>query len=123
MEAAFPGAMSVFAGGGIMQSFLADEEDKVGNTINFIASGIIPDFKESPQCSHCGECTKYCPANLKVNRIADLADQGREAETAKYNVYECIQCGSCSYSCLAGRSLAAKVKAAKDTVNMKLTVG
>lgn len=118
MEAAYPGVMSVFAGGGIMQSYLTDEEDTVGKTVNFIATGMIPKFKESPQCSHCGECIKYCPAGLKVNRIVDLADQGKVHETEKYHVTECIQCGCCSYSCLAGRNLAASVKVAKEAVKI-----
>lgn len=116
MESAYPGVISVFAGGGIMQSYLTEENDTVGKTVNFIATGTFPNYKESPQCSHCGECWKYCPAGLKVNLIADLVDQGKETETEKYHVSECIQCGSCSYSCLAGRNLAARVKTAKDSI-------
>lgn len=116
MEAVYPGAVNIFAGGGIMQAYLAEEDAVVDRTVNFIATGSLPDFKESPQCSRCGMCSRNCPKGLKVNTIAELVEQGKLSETAKYRVSECISCGSCSYSCLAGRNLAAKVKQAKDAV-------
>lgn len=115
MEAVYPGVISVFAGGGLMQSHLADEDEVVGKNVNFIATSLFPKYKESPQCSKCGNCSSNCPAGLKVNLIADLVDSGKAGETDKYHVRECISCGSCSYSCLAGRNLSAKVKIAKET--------
>jgi Na+-translocating ferredoxin:NAD+ oxidoreductase RnfC subunit len=51
-----------------------------------------------------------------VNRIANLVDQGKLKEAATLNAKQCIGCASCSYSCLAGRNLAAKVKLAKDYI-------
>lgn len=116
MNAVYPGRKRVFAGGGIMQSHIASEEDVVDKNTNFIAAAALPKFKESPQCSRCGNCISHCPSGLAVNKIADLVDQGRLQETVKYNPMECINCGSCSYSCLAGRNLAVKIKAAKDVV-------
>lgn len=113
MEAAYPGRKQIFAGGGIMQSHSATEEDVVDKDINFIAASVFPRFKESPQCSKCGNCVAHCPAGLKVNTIVDLVDQGRIKDALRYNPEECISCGSCSYSCLAGRNLAEKVKKAK----------
>ncbi len=113
MDAVHPGVMNVFAGGGIMQAYLAEEESIVDNKVNFIATGAFPTYKESPQCSKCGICSKNCPAGLQVNIIADLVDQGKVSKTAQYSVNECIGCGSCSYSCLAGRNLASRVEEAK----------
>lgn len=114
MDAVYPGAKSIYAGGGIMQAHQAEDNDYIDKTVNFIATGPFPDYKESPQCSSCGMCMQSCPCGLKVNVIADLVDKGKLKETAAYNVKECISCGSCSYSCLAGRNLAAKVKRAKE---------
>lgn len=115
MEAVYPGVINVFAGGGLMQSYLADEDEVVGKNVNFIATSLFPKYKESPQCSKCGNCSSSCPVGLKVNLIADLVDTGKVNETEKYHVRECISCGSCSYSCLAGRNLASRVKIAKET--------
>jgi electron transport complex protein RnfC len=94
MEAVYPGAFNIFAGGGIMQSKVAEEDSCVDRNINFIATGSFPNYKESPQCSGCAVCTLNCPAGLKVNRIADLVEQGKPKEAAKYHAEECISCGS-----------------------------
>jgi Na+-translocating ferredoxin:NAD+ oxidoreductase RnfC subunit len=53
---------------------------------------------------------------LKVNVIADLVEQGKLGGMEKFHVTECIGCGCCSYSCLAGRDLASKVKIAKEAM-------
>ena len=116
IEAVYPGSVNAFVGGGMMQSYLADEDSIVDRTVNFIATGDYPKYKESPQCSRCGSCSKYCPGGLKVNLIADLVDMGKAWETKKYNVSDCIGCGSCSYLCPAGRNLAARIKTAKNAV-------
>ncbi|MDD3172401.1 MAG: RnfABCDGE type electron transport complex subunit D [Herbinix sp.] len=113
MTAVYPQELGFFAGGGLMQAHSAAEDAVLDPSINFIATGAFPKYKESPQCSQCGNCISNCPAGLMVNRIADLVDQGKLQDTLKYNPNECISCGSCSYFCLAGRNLAAKVKAAK----------
>ena len=116
LEVVYPGNVSVFAGGGLMQAYVADEDAVTDETVNFIAAANHPKYKESPQCSHCGECSDHCPGGLKVYRVAELIDQGATAALEKYHVQDCIQCGSCSYLCPAGRNLAAKVKKARDFV-------
>ena len=116
IDAVYPSAVNIFAGGGMMQAYPVDEEAEVDQSVNFIAIGEFPNFKESPQCSKCGSCSRSCPSGLKVNLIADLVDLGKPEEAEKYYVSECINCGSCSYSCPAGRNLAARVKVAKNAV-------
>lgn len=114
MEDVYPGVINVFAGGGLMQAYIADEDAVIDKTVNYIATGAFPRYKESPQCSKCGICSIYCPAGLKVNRIADLVDKGNTSSAKRYHVNKCIGCGICSYSCLAGRNLAYLVKTAKE---------
>jgi len=114
MDAVYPGVINIFAGGGMMQAHLTEEDDIVDNQVNFLATGIFSTYKESPQCSKCGACSRSCPIGLKVNLIADLVDQGKLRDTTKFHPDECIGCASCSYSCLAGRNLAVRVKMAKD---------
>ena len=116
IQAVYPDAVNIFAGGGIMQAYLAKEEAIIDPSVNFIAIGNYPNYKESPQCSKCGNCIKSCPNGLKVNLIADLVDLGKPEETEKYYVSECIGCGSCGYSCPAGRNLTARVNAAKNAI-------
>lgn len=116
LEAAYPGTVNAFAGGGLMQAYMAEEEAVVDRNVNLIAAAQFPRYKESPQCSGCGACAENCPAGLRVNHIADLVDSGRVKEAAGYHPEACINCGSCSYTCLAGRNLALRVKEAKAAV-------
>jgi ferredoxin len=121
MDAVYPGTVNIYAGGGCMQVSLAEEDALVDRSVNFIATGRMPKYKESPQCSKCGLCIKNCPCGLKVRKIADLVDKGKVPEAVKYKAEECISCGSCSYSCPAGHNLASRVKKAKEAekVNKK----
>lgn len=116
LEAVYPGAMNAYVGGGLMQAHLAEEGAVIDRGINFIASARLPKYKESPQCSGCGICSRNCPAGLSVKRIADLVDQGKAEAALSYHPELCISCGSCSYSCLAGRNLALRVKEAKSLI-------
>ncbi|MDF2537282.1 MAG: 4Fe-4S dicluster protein [Herbinix sp.] len=119
MDAVFPDSVNVFAGGGVMQAYLAEEDAVVDKRVNFIATSVYPNYKESPQCSKCAVCSSNCPVCLKVYMIVDLVDRGLSYKTGKYHADECIGCGSCSYSCMAGRDLAAKVFTAKSELKKK----
>lgn len=114
MEKVYPGEVNIFAGGGVMQAYRAEDASVVDRSTNFIAAGTYPRYKESPQCSHCESCRRHCPVGLKVDAIAELVERGKALETQIYHVSDCIGCGSCSYSCPGGRNLAARVKQAKD---------
>ena len=109
-----------FCGGGAMQSHLAEEGEVVGELTNFIAMADFPRYKESPFCSHCGLCVEHCPAELSVNKIAELVSAGHIEATLKYHPERCMKCGSCSYVCLAGRNLSAKVGEAADYGKSKI---
>ncbi|MBB2184413.1 RnfABCDGE type electron transport complex subunit D [Lachnospiraceae bacterium MD1] len=116
MDAVYPGVLNLFAGGGIMQAYTAEDTAIIDKNVNFIATGAYPQYKESPQCSKCERCVVNCPAGLKVNKIVQLVDAGKIKETVKYSVSDCIGCGSCSFSCLAGRNLSARVAIAKEAL-------
>ena len=101
----------------MMQSRMAEEGDKVEKSVNFIAVARMPVYKESPLCSKCGLCMSVCPFGLEAGRISDLADVGRLMDTVKYRPGECMSCGSCSYVCMAGRNLSARVGEVKEFLN------
>lgn len=113
LDRTYPGSNLAFAGGGIMQSHMAEDDEVIDRSTNYIASAIIPKYKESPQCSHCGICRSSCPAGLDAGRIAELVDAGRISETSVLMPDRCLGCGSCSYVCLAGRDLCSRVKVAR----------
>lgn len=98
-----------FIGGGIMQAHQALDEEVVGKTINFIAVGLLPKYKESVQCINCGLCRLRCPMGLNVKKIADLLDDGKMLEAQTHNTDRCISCGICSCVCPAGKNLSGRI--------------
>jgi Na+-translocating ferredoxin:NAD+ oxidoreductase RnfC subunit len=100
----------VFAGGGLMQAWHADASDRVDAAVNFVGSGRMPRFKESPQCSRCGRCGQVCPAQLPVADLVRLAAENRSEEVAALHPERCLSCGSCSLVCLAGMDLAGHMR-------------
>ena len=113
LEKVYPGNNLAFKGGGIMQSHMAEDEEVADRSTNYIAASEMPNYKESPQCSRCGLCSTSCPAGLEAGKIAELVDEDRISETLVLAPERCLGCGSCSYVCLAGRNLAARVTEAK----------
>lgn len=109
----YPGASVIFTGGGMMQGTIADDDAVVTPEVNFIATGDIPKYKESVQCSRCGECLASCPAGINVRKIADLTDAGKIKEAAVFHPDRCIRCGICSFVCPAGRKLSQRVAKAR----------
>lgn len=99
----------IFVGGGIMQVRPAEASEVLGKTTSFIAAGILPRYKESPQCINCGLCRLCCPMGLNVRRIAGLVDEGKLLEAQAYNRDRCLSCGICSYICPAGRNLSGRM--------------
>lgn len=116
IESIYPGSFPVFTGGGIMQSHIAEDDEPVGKNTNFITVSSMPRYKESPFCSNCDACRINCPKGLAVNRIAQLTELGKFDETKQYQPEKCIRCGLCSYVCLAGKNLSARVAEAKEKV-------
>ena len=53
------------------------------------------------------------PMSLMPIQINGLVVKGNWADTAKYHVMDCIECGCCSYSCPASRNLVQSFRYAK----------
>lgn len=117
LETVYPGRQPVFTGGGVMQARMAEESDVIEKNTNFIAISNMPRYKESPLCSNCNSCVDNCPQGLLVHRIASLVDEKKYDEASKFEPDKCINCGICSYVCLGGRNLSARVGEAKARRN------
>jgi len=60
-----------------------------------VPSGDIP-------CVNCGECIRACPADIPVNMLVRLLENGLyEEAVSEYDLLSCIECGLCSYVCIA----------------------
>jgi len=58
-------------------------------------------YSDTP-CFNCGECVRACPANLPVNMLVRVLENGLYEEAAQeYDLLSCIECGLCAYVCVA----------------------
>ena len=72
--------------------------------------------KEESACLNCQRCHSACPFGLMPSIFAD-AYAAKDVDTLnRFKVMQCMECGSCSYTCPARRPLALTNKLAKMMV-------
>jgi electron transport complex protein RnfC len=53
-------------------------------------------------CVNCGECVRVCPANMPVNMLIRVLENGMYEEAVRtYDLLSCVECGLCSFVCIA----------------------
>ena len=67
-------------------------------------------------CIRCAKCVSACPMGLEPFLLARLADRHMWDELEANRVYDCIECGSCSFTCPAYRPLLDDIRYGKATV-------
>lgn len=70
---------------------------------------------ENP-CINCGACVLYCPAHLVPNKISRYAEFQNYDECKKLDVEACMDCGMCSFMCLARRPMLQYMREAKKHI-------
>lgn len=81
--------------------------------------GYNAELRETTPCVRCGRCVEVCPMGLEPYLLARLAELGRVDELKAHHVMDCLECGCCSYSCIAGRRLVDWIKVGKALVRKK----
>lgn len=68
---------------------------------------------EQTACIRCGRCIEVCPQGLQPFAITGYVRRGEYQEAKKIHVLDCMECGSCSYTCPARIPLTDYCKLAK----------
>ncbi len=84
--------------------FLSEEETEVS--------------EESP-CIKCSKCVDVCPVNLIPTDIARAVKKQKKSFLEGLNVFDCIECGACSFACPARVPLVQYIKLAKIELKKK----
>ncbi len=85
-------------------------------------SGILlieeKDAKRKPTraCIRCAKCVAVCPMGLEPYLLMPLAEQQMFDRAEQERVTDCIECGSCSYTCPSARPLLDYIRLGKTTV-------
>lgn len=70
----------------------------------------------SEPCIRCGKCVTACALNLEPYLLMTLSEKGLFERAGKERITDCMECGSCSYICPAGRPLLDYIRLGKSTV-------
>ncbi len=72
-------------------------------------------MKPSP-CIRCAKCVSACPMGLEPYLLSKVTAIGDYETAEERHIYDCIECGCCSYSCPAHRPLLDYIRQGKSKV-------
>ncbi len=72
-------------------------------------------FKTQP-CIRCAKCVTVCPMGLEPYLLMALSERNLFDRLESDHVMDCIECGSCSYTCPASRPLLDFIRLGKSNV-------
>lgn len=95
----------------------SDESVTMKNTGSLLCFGKeIAEVKGETGCINCGRCMNACPFGLVPVIYAEAYARKDVERLQKFNVMQCMECGSCSFICPARRPLSFTNKLAKGLV-------
>lgn len=107
--------VKIVSGGPMMGRCLASTEGgttKNMNGILFLDQEEVKITEEQP-CIRCGRCSDSCPIGLQPYLIARLSELAMIDEAISEGIMNCMECGCCSYNCIASRRLVDRIKTGK----------
>lgn len=116
------GTVKIVNCGTMMGRSIADIQ---GSMTKGMSGLLMLDASEAPlhevtPCVRCAKCVEVCPMGLEPYLLARLAELSRADELKLLNVMDCMECGCCSYGCMAHRHLVDWIKVGKSLVrNLK----
>ena len=72
--------------------------------------------KPMKNCIRCTKCVSVCPMGLEPFLLMNQSERNMWPEMEKERVMDCIECGSCSYTCPSNRPLLDYIRYGKTTV-------
>lgn len=67
-------------------------------------------------CIRCAKCVSACALNLEPFLLMTLSEKGMFEKAESERITDCMECGSCSYTCPASRPLLDFIRLGKTTV-------
>lgn len=102
---------------GISQKTLEVPIIKGTSGVLFLSSSVDVDFK---QCIRCGKCVSVCPMKLMPNFLSLYIENKNWEKVKEFSIFDCIECGCCSYICVSKRPIVGQIKYAKSLLSEML---
>jgi len=77
------------------------------------------EYRREYACIRCSSCLDACPVFLNPSLLGQYARSGRYDEMLGLNLYDCMECGSCSYVCPSNIPLVQRFRVAKGLLREK----
>lgn len=72
--------------------------------------------KPMQNCIRCAKCVSVCPMGLEPYLLMSQSERNMWPDMEDNRVMDCIECGSCSYTCPSNRALLDYIRFGKSTV-------
>jgi electron transport complex protein RnfC len=108
----------IISGGPMMGKAIADPEVPVlkGSSGILIVSENESKRKPEQACIRCAKCITVCPMGLEPYLLLALSRKELPERLELEKVLDCIECGSCGYTCPAGKPLLEYIRLGKTNV-------
>jgi electron transport complex protein RnfC len=67
-------------------------------------------------CIRCGRCIDACPMGLMPSMLSIYAERGFYEGAKEYNLFDCFECGCCTFVCPSKRPIVQLIRIAKSMV-------
>lgn len=110
--------VKILSGGPMMGQAIVDTDIPLIKNNNAVLAFSKKSAEAKPQrdCIRCGRCHAACPMSLIPTKIEKYALMRDADELKKAGVSVCMECGSCAYSCPAGKPLVQYMRLAKEVM-------
>jgi len=71
---------------------------------------------EFQPCIRCGRCIDACPMGLMPSMLSVYAERGFYEGAKEYNLFDCFECGCCTFVCPSKRPIVQLIRLAKSMV-------
>jgi electron transport complex protein RnfC len=72
--------------------------------------------EEFKPCIRCGRCIDICPMGLMPSMLSVYSEKGFYEDAKEYNLFDCFECGCCTYVCPSKRPIVQQIRLAKSMV-------
>ena len=109
----------VIMGGPMMGFTLPSADVPIVKTTNCILApsyAEIPDDEPAQPCIRCGMCAEACPVSLLPQQLFWYSQAQDHERLEAHNLFDCIECGACSYVCTSNIPLVQYYRASKSEI-------
>lgn len=119
----FPDDCQKVIGGGPMMGRTYSNLDVpvMKGTSGILLMSAVESRRQEPEnCIRCAKCASACPMGLEPHLMSKLAQRNMIEEANAEHIMDCIECGSCNYTCPSHRPLLDYVRLGKMRVGAML---